>query len=97
MAETKQQIFLRRRLDVRSDSEENLDKGDQRDIITIHLNRRDFQILGKRRMFYLTDDPFGRLGVNCKKTGLRASEILRRTFDEYWERLEKKGRVKARE
>jgi hypothetical protein len=29
-----------------------------------------------------------------KKLGLSASEILRRAIDEYWERFEKKERVK---
>ena len=51
--------------------------------------------MGKRRMFYLTDFQFRRLGLICKKTGLSASEVLRRAFDKYWEGFEKKGRGKA--
>jgi hypothetical protein len=46
--------------------------------------------VGKRRMFYLTDLQFKRLNLISKKTGLSASEILRRSFDEYWERFERK-------
>ena len=52
-------------------------------------------MMGKRRMFYLTDSQFKRLGWICKKTGLSASEILRRAFDEYWEKFERKGRIKT--
>jgi hypothetical protein len=48
--------------------------------------------MGKRRMFYLTDFQFKRLTFISKKTGLSASEILRRAFDDYWERFEKKER-----
>jgi predicted DNA-binding protein len=48
--------------------------------------------MGKRRMFYLTDLQFKRLTLISKKTGLSASEILRRAFDEYLERFEKKGK-----
>jgi len=48
--------------------------------------------MGKRRMFYLTDLQYKRLSLICKKTGLSASEILRRAFDEYLERIERKER-----
>jgi predicted DNA-binding protein len=43
-----------------------------------------------RRNFYLSDLQLKRLSVMSKKTGLSASEILRRAIDEYWERYEKK-------
>ena len=36
--------------------------------------------MGKRRMFYLTDFQFRRLGLICKKTGLSASEVLKKGF-----------------
>lgn len=45
-----------------------------------------------RRNFYLTDLQLNRLNSMSKKLGLSASEILRRAIDEYWERLEKKGK-----
>ncbi len=48
--------------------------------------------MGKRRMFYLTDLQHKRLTLISQKTGLSASEILRRAFDEYWDRFEKKKR-----
>jgi len=48
--------------------------------------------MGKRRMFYLTDLQYKRLSLMSKKTGLSASEILRRSIDDYWERFERKGR-----
>jgi predicted DNA-binding protein len=51
--------------------------------------------MGKRRMFYLTDLQYKRLSLMSKKLELSASEILRRAIDEYWERFEKKGRVKT--
>jgi len=51
--------------------------------------------MGKRRNFYLTDLQYERLNSMSKKSGLSASEILRRAIDEYWERFEKKGRDKA--
>jgi predicted DNA-binding protein len=50
--------------------------------------------MGKRRMFYLTDLQYKRLSLISKKTGLSASEILRRAFDEYWERFERKENKK---
>jgi predicted DNA-binding protein len=48
--------------------------------------------MAKRMNFYLTETQVKRLQVMSKKTGLTASEILRRAIDEYWERFEKKGR-----
>lgn len=45
-----------------------------------------------RRNFYLSEMQLKRLNSMSKKTGLSASEILRRAIDEYWERFEKKGR-----
>lgn len=47
-----------------------------------------------RRNFYLSDLQLKRLNSMSKKMGLSASEILRRAIDEYWERFEKKERVK---
>jgi len=44
----------------------------------------------KRMNFYLTDVEVKRLAEMSKKTGLTASEIVRRAIDEYWERFEKK-------
>jgi len=51
--------------------------------------------MAKRMNFYLTDVQVKRLQVMSKKTGLTASEVLRRAIDEYWERFERKGRAKA--
>jgi predicted DNA-binding protein len=51
--------------------------------------------MGKRRNFYLTDLQFKRLQILSKKLGLTASEIIRRAIDEYWEKFEKKERVKT--
>ena len=48
--------------------------------------------MAKRMNFYLTDIQVKRLQVMSKKTGLTASEVLRRAIDEYWERFEKKER-----
>jgi len=48
--------------------------------------------MGKRRMFYLTDLQYKRLSLMSKKLELSASEILRRAFDEYWDRFEKKSK-----
>jgi len=39
--------------------------------------------------FYLTDNQVKRLQMMSKKTGLTASEIIRRAIDEYWERFER--------
>jgi len=47
-------------------------------------------IQGKRMNFYLAEIQIKRLKSISKKTGLSASEILRRAIDEYWERFEKK-------
>jgi predicted DNA-binding protein len=46
--------------------------------------------MAKRLNFYLTDIQVKRLSFMSKKTGLTASEVLRRAIDEYWERFEKK-------
>jgi len=46
--------------------------------------------MAKRLNFYLTDTQVKRLKTMSKKTGLTASEIIRRSVDEYWERYEKK-------
>jgi predicted DNA-binding protein len=48
--------------------------------------------MAKRMNFYLTEIQVKRLQVMSKKTGLTASEVLRRAIDEYWERFEKKGK-----
>jgi len=47
-------------------------------------------IRGKRMNFYLAEIQIKRLKSISKKTGLSASEILRRAIDEYWEGFEKK-------
>jgi predicted DNA-binding protein len=39
-----------------------------------------------RANFYLTQTQVNRLKSLSKKTGLSASELLRRAIDEYWER-----------
>jgi predicted DNA-binding protein len=51
--------------------------------------------MAKRMNFYLTDIEVKRLNKMSKKTGLTASEIVRRAIDEYWERFERKERVKT--
>ncbi len=48
--------------------------------------------MGKRRNFYFTDLQYKRLSLMSKKLGLSLSEILRRAFDEYWERFERKAK-----
>lgn len=50
--------------------------------------------MAKRLNFYLTDIQVKRLQMMSKKTGLTASEIIRRTIDEYWEKFERKERTK---
>jgi predicted DNA-binding protein len=52
-------------------------------------------IRGKRMNFYLAEIQIKRLKSISKKTGLSASEILRRAVDEYWERFEKKGKSRS--
>jgi hypothetical protein len=47
-------------------------------------------IRGKRMNFYLAEIQIKRLKSISRKTGLSASEILRRAIDEYWERFGKK-------
>jgi len=49
-------------------------------------------IRGKRINFYLAEIQIKRLKSISKRTGLSASEILRRAIDEYWERFERKER-----
>lgn len=44
----------------------------------------------KRVNFTISEVEIKRLKVLSKKTGLSASEILRRAIDEYWERFERK-------
>lgn len=51
--------------------------------------------MAKRLNFYLTNIQVKRLQSMSKKSGLTASEILRRAIDEYWWRFEKKARVKT--
>jgi hypothetical protein len=46
--------------------------------------------MAKRSNFYLTDIQVKRLKTMSKETGLTASEIIRRSVDEYWEKYEKK-------
>jgi len=46
--------------------------------------------MAKRLNFYLTDIQVKRLQMMSKKTGLTASEIIRRAIDDYWERFERK-------
>ena len=42
-----------------------------------------------RANFYLAEIQIKRLKAMSKKTGLSASEILRRAIDEYWEKFKK--------
>ena len=49
----------------------------------------------KRCNFYLADIQIKRLKAIQKKTGLPLSDILRRAIDEYWERFERKERLKT--
>ena len=46
----------------------------------------------KRMNFYLADIQIKRLKSISTKTGLAASEIIRRAIDVYWEKYEKKVR-----
>ncbi len=48
--------------------------------------------MAKRQNFYLTDVQVKRLQMMSKKTGLTASEIIRRAVDVYWERFERKAK-----
>ena len=48
--------------------------------------------MAKRMNFYLTDVQVKRLQVMSKKTGLTASEVMRRAIDEYWDRFERKAK-----
>jgi len=51
--------------------------------------------MAKRLNFYLTDIQVKKLQTMSKRSGLTASEILRRAIDEYWEGFERKARVKT--
>ena len=46
----------------------------------------------KRVNYYLSEVQLKRLESLSKKTGLSASEILRRAIDEYWDRFERKSK-----
>ena len=46
----------------------------------------------KRVNFTISEVEIKRFKILSKKTGLSASEILRRAIDEYWERFEKKSK-----
>jgi len=48
----------------------------------------------KRCNFYLADIQLRRLKAIQKKTGLPLSDILRRAIDQYWERFERKQKVR---
>jgi predicted DNA-binding protein len=52
--------------------------------------------MAKRVNFYLTDIQVKRLQMMSKKTGLTASELVRRAVDEYWEKFEKKTTERTR-
>jgi predicted DNA-binding protein len=47
-------------------------------------------IRGKRMNFYIAEIQIKRLKSLSKKTGMTASEIVRRGIDEYWEKYERK-------
>jgi len=59
------------------------------------LEGGDKEAMMKRVNFTISEVEVKRLKVLTKKSGLSASEILRRAIDEYWERFETKGRGKA--
>jgi len=46
--------------------------------------------MAKRVNFYLSEIQIKRLKMMSKKTGLSASEVLRRAIDEYWEKFKEK-------
>jgi predicted DNA-binding protein len=48
--------------------------------------------MAKRLNFYLTDVQVKRLRIMSSKSGLTASEILRRAIDDYWERFDRKAK-----
>jgi predicted DNA-binding protein len=56
--------------------------------------RGGVRIVAIRANFYLSELQVKRLKMMSRKTGLSASEILRRAIDEYWERFERKGKRK---
>ena len=58
-------------------------------IATSNIGGRE--IMAIRANFYLSELQVKRLKMMSKKTGLSASEILRRAIDEYWEKFKKKG------
>jgi len=49
-------------------------------------------IRGKRMNFYLAEIQIKHLKLISRKTGMTASEILRRAIDEYWEKFRDKDR-----
>jgi hypothetical protein len=53
--------------------------------------KRGDPVMALRVNFYLSELQVKRLKAMSKKTGLSASEILRRAIDEYWERFKKRG------
>jgi predicted DNA-binding protein len=59
--------------------------------VYIILNKEDND-MSKRMNFYLAEIQIKRLNSMSKKTGLSASEILRRAIDEYWEKFKEKER-----
>ena len=52
--------------------------------------------MGKATNIYLTDPEVQKLKKLSRKTGLSASEIIRRAIDEYFERKMGEGRSKGR-
>jgi predicted DNA-binding protein len=46
----------------------------------------------KRMNFTIAEIQVKRLTSISKKTGMAASEIVRRAIDEYWERFERQGK-----
>lgn len=56
-------------------------------VITVAINE-----MRKRMNFYLAEIQIKRLKSIVRKTGLSASEILRRAIDEYWDKFGRKER-----
>jgi len=52
--------------------------------------------MAKRVNFYLAEIQIKRLKMMSKKTGLSASEVLRRAIDKYWERFDRKGKTNTK-
>ena len=55
------------------------------------LTRGDKDMM-KRMNFTIAEIQVKRLTSISKKTGMAASEIVRRAIDEYWERFERQGK-----